>query len=42
MGVFDVADEAEARRIMDGDPSVRAGLNRYELSPMHVAAARAV
>ena len=41
MGVFDVADEAEARGIMDGDPSVRAGLNRYELSPMHVAAARA-
>src|SRR5215471_10619532 len=42
MGVFDVTDEAEARRIMDGDPSVRGGLNRYELSPMRVAAARAM
>ena len=42
MGVFNVADEAEARRIMDGDPSVRGGLNRYELSPMRVAAARAM
>lgn len=42
LGVFEVEDEAEARRIMDGDPSVRAGLNRYELSPMRVFAARAL
>ncbi|HVE85651.1 MAG TPA: YciI family protein [Myxococcales bacterium] len=40
MGVFAVEDEAEARRIIDGDPTVRAGLNRYELSPMRVSTAR--
>jgi uncharacterized protein YciI len=40
MGVVEVADEAEARAIMDADPSVTSGLNRYELAPMRVAAAR--
>jgi uncharacterized protein len=42
MGVLEVADEAEARAMLDADPSVRGGLNRYELLPMHVAAARAL
>jgi len=42
MAVFEVDDEAEARGIMDADPTVRAGLNRYELHPMHVAAARGI
>lgn len=42
MAVFEVADEAEARAVMDADPSVVAGMNRYELLPMHVAAARAM
>jgi len=42
MGVLEVADEAEARRIMDADPTVRAGLNRYEVHPMRVGAGRGV
>lgn len=41
MAVLHVADEAEARRIIDADPTVKAGLNRYELFPMPVAIARA-
>jgi len=42
MAVLEVADETEARRFAEGDPSVRAGLNRFELYPMEVAAARAL
>jgi uncharacterized protein YciI len=42
MAVVEVSDLAEARAMMDGDPSVVAGMNRYELLPMHVAAARAL
>ncbi len=42
MAVLAVADEAEARRLLDADPTVRAGLNRYELAPMQVGAARAL
>ncbi len=30
----------EARAIMEADPTVLAGLNRYEITPMHVGAAR--
>lgn len=41
MGVFEVEDEAEARRIMDADPTVVARLNTYELSPMRLGGARA-
>ncbi len=41
MAVFTVADEGEARRILDGDPTVKAGLNRYELAPMAAVVARA-
>ena len=40
-GVMEVADEAEAREVCENDPSVRGGLNRFELYPMRVAAARA-
>jgi uncharacterized protein len=44
-GAFGLAvlevDEVEARRFGEGDPSVRAGLNRFELYPMRVSAARA-
>jgi uncharacterized protein len=42
MVVLEVADEAEARAFGEGDPSVGAGLNSFELSPMHVAPARAL
>ena len=41
LGVLEVADEAEARQFGENDPSVRAGLNRFEFYPMQVAAARA-
>ncbi len=39
--ILEVADEAEARQFGENDPSVRAGMNRFELYPMRVAAARA-
>jgi uncharacterized protein len=41
LAVLEVEDEAEARRFGEGDPSVRAGFNRFEIHPMHVAGARA-
>lgn len=41
LGILEVADEAEAWRIAEGDPSIRAGLNRFEICPMIVAASRA-
>jgi len=41
LAILDVADEAEARRFGDDDPSVRAGLNRFEIHPMRVVASRA-
>lgn len=40
LAVLEVEDEAEARRMLDADPTVLAGLNRYEIFPMMVAAAR--
>ena len=42
MGMLEVADVAEARQIMDADPTILAGLNRYEIAPMRVGAARGV
>jgi uncharacterized protein YciI len=42
MAVIQVNDEAEARAMMEADPSVVGGLNTYELLPIHVAAARAL
>ena len=41
MGVLEVADEAEARQFIEGDPTVRAGLNKFELYPTRVAGTRA-
>ncbi|HEY1159049.1 MAG TPA: YciI family protein [Terracidiphilus sp.] len=41
LAILEVEDEAEARHFAENDPSVRAGLNRFEIHPMHVAAARA-
>ena len=41
LAILEVADEAEARGFGEGDPSVRAGLNRFEVYPMRVVAARA-
>jgi uncharacterized protein YciI len=42
LAVLEVDSEAEARQFGEGDPSVRAGLNRFELYPMKVANARAM
>jgi uncharacterized protein len=41
LAVLEVENEEEARRFGEGDPSVEAGLNRFELHPMRVSAARA-
>lgn len=40
MAVLEVADEAEVRQILENDPTVRAGLNRFELSPMMLGGAQ--
>jgi len=41
LGILEVDSEHEARRFGEGDPSVRAGLNKFEIYPMRVSAARA-
>jgi len=41
LAILEVESEAEARSFGEGDPSVRAGLNRFEICPMRVSAARA-
>jgi uncharacterized protein YciI len=41
VGILEVADEAEVRHFGENDPSVRAGMNRFEFHPMRVANARA-
>jgi uncharacterized protein len=41
MAILEVADENEARQFGENDPSVQAGLNRFEFFPMHVSNARA-
>jgi uncharacterized protein YciI len=40
MGILEVEDEDEARRFGENDPSVIAGLNRFEFHPMRVVASR--
>jgi uncharacterized protein YciI len=40
MAVFEVADEAELREITENDPSVLAGLNKFEWHPMKLGAAQ--
>ena len=41
LGILEVENEDEARQFGEGDPSVRAGLNRWEFCPMQVVASRA-
>ena len=41
LGVLEMDTEAEARKFGEGDPSVKAGLNKFEIHPMRVSAARA-
>jgi uncharacterized protein YciI len=40
MAVFEVTDEAELREIAENDPSVLAGLNKFEWYPMKLGAAQ--
>lgn len=40
IAILCVADGAAARKIGENDPSVRAGLNTFHVSPMQVAAAQ--
>jgi uncharacterized protein YciI len=41
IGILEVENEAQARGFGENDPSVLAGLNRFEIAPMRVSAARA-
>ena len=40
MAVFAVADESEVREVLENDPTVRGGLNTFEVYPMRVGAAQ--
>jgi uncharacterized protein YciI len=40
LAVLEVKSEAEARQFAEADPTVTAGLNRFEVSPMRVSGAR--
>jgi len=40
LGILEVDSEQEAREFGEGDPSVRAGMNKFEIHPMRVSAAR--
>jgi uncharacterized protein YciI len=41
IAVLEVENEAQAREIAENDPSVLGGLNRFDVAPMRVSAARA-
>jgi uncharacterized protein len=41
LAVLEVDTEEEARKFGEGDPSVKAGLNRFDVYPMRVTGARA-
>jgi uncharacterized protein len=41
LGILEVNNETEAQQFGESDPSVRAGLNHFELCPMRVVASRA-
>lgn len=40
VGILEVENEAEARAFGENDPSVVAGLNRFEISPMRLTGSR--
>jgi uncharacterized protein YciI len=40
MAVFEAADEVEVRGLLENDPTVRAGLNKFEIHSMRVGAAQ--
>jgi uncharacterized protein YciI len=41
LAILEVQDEAEARQFGENDPSVEAGLNRFEVHPMRLTGAQA-
>jgi uncharacterized protein YciI len=41
MGVLQVENADEVKAIMESDPTIVAGLNRYEIAPMRVGGAQA-
>ena len=41
MAVIEAESEEEARALMENDPTVKSGLNRYSLQPMLIGRARA-
>jgi len=41
LGILEVDSERDARQFGEHDPSVRAGMNAFEIHPMRVSAARA-
>ncbi|MGB9029828.1 MAG: YciI family protein [Acidobacteriaceae bacterium] len=41
VAILEVQNEAEARQFGENDPSVLAGLNRFEISPMRVSGSQA-
>ena len=40
MAVFEAANEAEVRGILENDPTVKAGLNKFEIHAMRVGVAQ--
>ena len=40
MAVLEMDDIAEAERFAQGDPSVKAGMNKYTISPMRIGGAQ--
>lgn len=40
MAVFEVAEESEVREVLENDPTVLAGMNKFEIHPMRVGAAQ--
>jgi uncharacterized protein YciI len=40
LALFEVENESEVRRIAENDPSIQAGLNRFEFYPMRLAEAQ--
>jgi len=41
LGILEAESEEDARRFGEGDPSAKARLNKFEIYPMRVSAARA-
>jgi uncharacterized protein len=40
MAILEAEDEAEAKRILEDDPTVRSGLNKFTLCPINLGGSR--